>query len=712
MSFYLMDGAQLPGIGAWGGSLAYSCSNANPPYNGLVGGYLGLGIDEYGNFLNGLHLMAGYAGPNMATTPYGTQGDNTQYGYGYHPGRIGLRGAGNVAFSWLHTLNSAYYPATLTAAQQQAAVQNTCSSGYLWNYSNPANPVETLTVVADYAPIPNAYVELPGGFQIANESAMTRGAATPITYDLKITPAGLLSLAYSYNGGAAQTVIAGQQITASNGALPASFRFGFAGSTGGDTNIHEILCFKATPFEQSASSAGLNQQQAAQVQTSTQVYLAFYDPANWSGSLTSQNVLYNSSTQTVSISSVANWDASCVLTGVAAGQTCLATGVNGATTAEATTSRTIMTWSGSAGIPFEWANLTAAQKSMLDTGDSAPINANRLNYLRGDRSNEQNSLGVGAFRARVSVLGDIIDSSPTPVGPPVLPYPATWSDFLISGPSLPENAGQSYPNFATVQATRLNVVYAGANDGLLHGFRSGSFTAGGTYVSTLNDGYEVLAYMPGAVLQSAASGTGGCANINATGSVVENIHGATPAIGANAACVQPDLDYSNIQYGHNFYVDATPGTGDLFFNGALAFLARGRTRARRRGDLRARHHQSVHRLHRGQCAQRGPGRMDLGNVGLRQCRQLWRQSRQHLRHTADTALSQRYLGRGVRQWLRQQHRRCGHLCDDRQCEQRRPDVLLPERRQGRYGRWHCLHLSGGHRRRSHRRLRLRRGSAR
>ena len=33
----------------------------------------------------------------------------------------------------------------------------------------------------------------------------------------------------------------------------------------------------------------------------------------------------------------------------------------------------------------------------------------------------------------------------------------------------------------------------------------------------------------------------------------------TPAIGANAECVEPMLDYSNPQYGHNFFVDATPG---------------------------------------------------------------------------------------------------------------------------------------------------------
>ena len=106
------------------------------------------------------------------------------------------------------------------------------------------------------------------------------------------------------------------------------------------------------------------------------------------------------------------------------------------------------------------------------------------------------------------------------------------------------------------------MVYAGANDGLLHAFRSGSFDANGNFVSggsTPNDGYEVLAYMPGALLQSAGAGTGGCANLNATGSVVQNIHGMTPAIGANATCVQAALDYSNIQYGHNFFVDGDAG---------------------------------------------------------------------------------------------------------------------------------------------------------
>ena len=213
-------------------------------------------------------------------------GDNTALGYGYHPGRIGLRGAGNVAFSTLNALNSAYYPATLIGGQSAGSGPEHLQLGHAVELLERVPPTRCRPrpAVADYAPIINAYKELPAGFLIANEAALTRGAATPITYDLKITPAGLLSLSYSYNGGASQLVINGQDITASNGALPATFRFGFAGSTGGDTNIHEILCFKAAPFEQSASSAGLNQQQASQVNTGTQVYLAFFNPSNWTGS--------------------------------------------------------------------------------------------------------------------------------------------------------------------------------------------------------------------------------------------------------------------------------------------------------------------------------------------------------------------------------------------------------------------------------------------
>ncbi|HEX9139124.1 MAG TPA: hypothetical protein VF848_04995, partial [Steroidobacteraceae bacterium] len=97
MSFFLMDGSVAPNIGSWGGSLGYTCSNQNPPYTGLTGAYLGLGIDEYGNFLNG------------STGTYNTgsfnANDNTASGLGANtqtPEEIGLRGAGTVSWAWLN----------------------------------------------------------------------------------------------------------------------------------------------------------------------------------------------------------------------------------------------------------------------------------------------------------------------------------------------------------------------------------------------------------------------------------------------------------------------------------------------------------------------------------------------------------------------------------------------------------------------------------
>jgi type IV pilus assembly protein PilY1 len=547
ISFFLMDARQAPNLGAFGGSLGYTCSNRNNDqtlypdgtprgYDGLVGGYMAVGIDEFGNFLNGSNPATGY------------NGDNTASGYGYQPGRIGMRGGGNVAWRWLNANYPVQYPTSLNTAQRASAVQLTCSTGELWDYSGGAsNPVVSATQPPanqplDYPAIPNAFSILTS-VQIANEAAITRSDGTPITYKLKITTNGLLSLAYSVNSGAYQPVISGQDITTSNGLLPPNLLFGFAGSTGGDTNIHEIMCFRATPVNQASSSAGTNQQQAAKIQAGSQVYFAYYNPDNWAGSLTAQ-YLTQDVNGNITGYSIPTWDASCVLTGTGGGQgaTCLATGA-ASVAPEGPAARTILSWNGSQGIAFQFANLTAGaagQKATLDQGDlPLPYNANRLNFLRGDRSNEQNPSGVGLYRARTSVLGDIVDSSPTWVGPASSPYSATFADKIGTSPSFPENAGQSYTTFKLTGAqTRMNVVYTGANDGLLHGFRTGSYNAANTYITSpyLNDGYEVLAYMPGAI--------------------VNTIHSTTPSI-----------DFSSPQYGHNYYVDATPGTGDLFYQG-------------------------------------------------------------------------------------------------------------------------------------------------
>jgi type IV pilus assembly protein PilY1 len=461
------------------------------------------------------------------------------------------------------------------------AVQNTCRTGILYNYSSPAAPTSagpaTLANTAntagilDYAPIPNAYKELTS-FQIANEGATTRAAATPIFYDLKITQDGLLSLSYSV-GGAYSSLISNQDIKSANGPLPTSFRVGFAGSTGGDTNIHEIMCFKAATAAQSGSSATVNEKQAAKVQAGTQAYFAFYNPTNWTGTVTA-NTLINNSDGSISINTTANWDASCWLTSSgtpAVGGGCTVPATPGGTPTP--TNRIMLTWDtvNNVGIKFEWANLNAAQQAALTAGDATlPPPPNRLNYLRGDRTNEINTTGTGLFRRRDAILGDIVDSSPTWVGPPSSQYTATWQDRLYPTTVMPENAvAQSYVQFQSAEQTRLNVVYVGDNDGFVHGFRAGSFDNNGNFVANGNDGQEVLAYMPGSTLSSAAASgaPGGCVDDTTTGTLVQQIHGVTPAIGTNPLCVQPLLDYSNSQYGHNFFVDATPGSGDLYYGG-------------------------------------------------------------------------------------------------------------------------------------------------
>lgn len=521
ISFFLADGSQPPTVGALGGSLGYSCSNGNPTYDGVQGGYIGLGIDEFGNFSN--------SSDNTNT------GANPNGGAGAIPGRISLRGAGNTNWAYLNGTYPSYYPSALTASQRQAAVQNTCRTGKVWDYSSARNPKQTSTKAG------NNYGYITGdtlsGVTIYNQEATnspTRGAATPITYALSITNDGLLSLSYSVNGGTTQPVITNQSITASNGPLPSSFRFGFSAGTGGGSNVHEITCFKAAPVEQSSSSAGTNIPQLGRVTAGTQLYLSYFHPKNWWGELTAQTIGPDSTGKLV-INSTVNWDASCTLTG----GSCTAMGSGTTVTAQAPTARSILTWNGTNGIPFQWANLTSAQQAALTAGDASPTSA-RLLYLRGDRSQEINSSGVGTFRARTGVLGDIGNSSPTWVGAPSAAYNGPWVDALYAKASPAEPTG-SYANFKTTYGQRQNVTYVGANDGMLHGFRAGSFDANGNFVNnatTPNDGSEVLAYMPAAVVNTIHNGSNG------------------------------KLDFASPAYTHNLYVDTTPGTGELYYNGA------------------------------------------------------------------------------------------------------------------------------------------------
>ena len=544
ITFFMLDanaptgwtGSWPPTVGSWGGSLGYTCSNSNSPYVGLTGGYIGLGIDEYGNFTN--------------------SGDNTATGPGQAPGEIGLRGNGSVSWPWLNFVNSTYYPSSLSSTLQTQAVLNTCKTGTLWNYSSgtgvntgvslPTGPnsgaaTSTYNVAGEWQYGDYGYITryvLPSGTKIAyenNDQATARTNAQPIDYTLQITgsqtnPPYQLSLTFSINGGAPQVVLNPTAIGGTNGVLPSSLYFGFAGSTGGSNNVHEILCFQADPANVSDSSASANMPLDRTI-GAFQVFLPSYNTQNWWGDIVASAL--TTSTNGYSLVLSTNWDASCVLTGgtcpVSGGGTQTYSGLS-------STQRTILTWNGSTGVPFEWSNITSAQQSALTAGDST-VTANRLNYLRGDRSNEINSVtGVGLYRYRTSLLGDIIHSGPYWQSAPSDDYPATWTDNLHSSATAPENSGPTYAAFTSTYAQRENFVYTGSNDGMLHAFEAGYFDANGNFQSSTNTGIEELAYMPGYV--------------------VNDIHSTTA-----------QADYSNAQYGHEYYVDSGPRVDDLYYSG-------------------------------------------------------------------------------------------------------------------------------------------------
>ena len=124
------------------------------------------------------------------------------------------------------------------------------------------------------------------------------------------------------------------------------------------------------------------------------------------------------------------------------------------------TGRNIVTTDGlGAGIPFRFADLTAAQQLQVESEDI-------LNYVRGDRSNESDS----GMRMRTGVLGDIVHSGPVYVGKPLAGY--NYGNYLA---------------FANTNAGRAARVYVGANDGMLHAFDA-------------SDGSEVFAYVPSMVM--------------------------------------------------------------------------------------------------------------------------------------------------------------------------------------------------------------------
>lgn len=236
----------------------------------------------------------------------------------------------------------------------------------------------------------------------------------------------------------------------------------------------------------------------SQLSTDSAVYAASFNSSKWSGSLLSFEL-----SDTGEISAAASWDAATKLD------------------AMTYTDRNVFSYNVDTkkGIVFHEDNISDAQLADLQSGPKGAAGVTSLiNYLKGDRSNEAN--GATNFRVRTSALGDIVNSTVVYVGAPQLNWPsyATNDKFGTST--------KSYEDFKNDNIDRDPILYAGANDGMLHGFNADKTDA--------NVGQEKVAYIPG-IIASAEDG----------------------------------LHYlAEEDYAHKFYVDLTPTVSDVYIDSA------------------------------------------------------------------------------------------------------------------------------------------------
>lgn len=165
----------------------------------------------------------------------------------------------------------------------------------------------------------------------------------------------------------------------------------------------------------------------------------------------------------------------------------------------------------SKGIDFKWTQLNSTQKTVLDVANIAQPSSPILDFLRGNRS-EEGPATTKKFRERNTVLGDIINSDPLYVAD---------QDFGYGTSSLPE-AG-TYNAFKANKSNNAEMLYIGANDGMLHAIDASATGA--------NAGVEQFAYVPNAV-------------------------------------ISPELvSLTDENYVHKYFVDGPPQAGDVFFGG-------------------------------------------------------------------------------------------------------------------------------------------------
>ncbi|MBX3657892.1 MAG: hypothetical protein KF740_05605 [Ramlibacter sp.] len=236
--------------------------------------------------------------------------------------------------------------------------------------------------------------------------------------------------------------------------------------------------FSAAASEKGAVSvSSLSSQRFTTSEPNGDLFSPRFDSRDWSGTVQRTGLRYNTTTGNIDTLAGVKWDANTILTYAANNST--------ATLADPyvkPADRKIFTMAGGASATTGQA-FTVANKGALDAAVQAALNTNpttaavdgqadiRINWIRGVRSDEQNSTS-GTLRRRNSIMGDIINSGPV--------Y-KKGVDTTAEGPGIAA--------FADSVASRIAMIYVGANDGMMHGFRA-------------SDGKEMFAYIPRAVAQN------------------------------------------------------------------------------------------------------------------------------------------------------------------------------------------------------------------
>ncbi|MHB8447113.1 MAG: pilus assembly protein, partial [Rudaea sp.] len=234
-------------------------------------------------------------------------------------------------------------------------------------------------------------------------------------------------------------------------------------------------------------------------------------------------------------------DAGCILTGTGTGSTmpsCTTTAtINTPQQPTPYTSRNIYTYA-SASTPTQafskttFLSLNAADQCALNNGTwiastgtctgGDGYGPQRVDWLDGNRTYET-ATSPPQFRSRSSLLGAIIDAQPQYVGSPGGNYSDSWP---AGSPEMASGA-QTYSAFVKAIGTgataRPPIIYAAANDGMLHAFSAGGVNVSSTGVVSVTPGggVEKWAYVPQTVIQNGAV----TAYANSTGGLVPTVDG-------------------------------------------------------------------------------------------------------------------------------------------------------------------------------------------